>query len=279
VTDQNAAVISYPSLYVSARKQRRGGTYETWIMLRSTPGVGKGWTSVSDALDWITGQFGISRKTAQGRLRSDDGTFWTVDHKHARIWMRSVQSVWEAIDGTPLSAPQRIPISEFQGTAKRRSQLHTAWLACRRQRDGRTKPMAHETIRRKTGISPTTQRRYQKMAGVTTHRNDRTLPYRESPEEERLHGVWTSEDGQALQRMSNSYSVPDVIDRAGKWATRRANRTLPTMTHGANSAARRYHYSANAFNKDQSAGERYLQVKSNTHTTVWYTPESSFFGA
>jgi hypothetical protein len=279
MTDQNAAVINHPNLYYAARKDHRAGRFETWIMLRSTPTASQGWVSLNDGFDWLSSQFNLSLKTAQGRIRSDDGTFWTVDKAHGRIWIHSVQRVWEAIDGMPMSRAQRIPISEFRGIAKRRAILHTAWLASRVQRDGMTKPLAHETIKRKTGLSSVTQRRYQQLAGVTAHRTDRTMPYRDTPEAEALHGVWTSEDGTAMQRNSNRYSVPAEIERAGNWATKRANRTLPAMTFGANAGTRRYHYSANSFNKDHNPGERYLLVKTNARTSVWYTPEAPFFGA
>lgn len=108
----------------------------------------------------------MSQETLRQRLLEGEGQFWitkTVGEKEV-ISYRSLQQVSKILRVAPRKTV-RIPLSAFSGMAKMRAHFYASLFA------GKTNPISRETIAKTWGIPKSTQRRYERLAGIKVQRN------------------------------------------------------------------------------------------------------------
>lgn len=170
----------------------------------------------------------MSQEMLRRRLLEGEGQFWTsktVGEKEV-ISYRSLQWCSELLGVAPSTAV-RIPLSAFSGLAKMRAFFYASLFA------GRKNPIARETIAELWGIPKTTQRRYERLAGIDVRRN---IARREI---DPCDG-WQVGEGAFVYHhrgkwywccdLPNSYEIDLVVERPG--IIRRVRRALQAFHEG-----------------------------------------------
>jgi len=149
-----------------AIEQGKDRVLALWYLMRHLDSIGRGRVLRSQLKGFVEQERLASQEILRRRLLEGEGQFWTtkmVGEKQV-ISYRSLQRCSELLGVAPSSAV-RIPLSAFSGLAKMRAFLYASLFA------GRKNPIARETIAELWGIPKTTQRRYEKLAGIEVRRN------------------------------------------------------------------------------------------------------------
>ncbi len=165
------AVRHYPSLGIGFIKNEVAAAGRVWLLLRAYDQAGRGCLYIRQIRELLTSKSSPWRTVGRRRLRQilkdGEGIFW---HRYTadRIWLRSPARIALALNSGRLTgSPIELPIVELLGgLSHTRAAFLAAWHAGR----GSDKPISQATIRELTGIPESTQRRYNRTAGVRAER-------------------------------------------------------------------------------------------------------------
>lgn len=165
-----ATVALPPALGLAILKQKEAAAGRLWLLLRALDGQGRGWVEAAVARVTFCGEDSAwrfcSARRLRGLLAGGDGRFWEL--ANGRIWLRSMARVarmlgLRRLDGRTVALPTPDLLG---GIAAVRAQLYAAFHSGRR-----AGPIARQTIARRSGVAPRTQRRYDRLSGVERKAN------------------------------------------------------------------------------------------------------------
>lgn len=281
-----------PELAAAARKRRLQQPHNVWCMLQALDDDGRGWLNLKSASVELQRHFGVARSTVRGWLSSDpDQIFW----QHARhadgsrvIHLRGLASVHASLGYPRLSRRTSVPADEYRGVRGRNRAVVKGYIASRQRQPTasdvikafvanqtrpaakHTRPMSRRSMQEHTTYSATSQRRYQRMGGITAHKNVLLRREGPTPEEALLKGMW-SVHGLWFEPMPNSYSTVGVLV-GGKKTIQKLNK-LAHVSGSLSATARRYYHRIRAFMRHRGEGERFLMLKRQAGVTYWRPPE------
>ena len=166
----DGAVPLAPSLGLAILRHKQAAGSRLWLLLRAIDSEGRGVVSLDLARKAFTEVDSPLRFCGRRQLRnliaSGSGLFWEVDDK--RIWLRSAVRVAQALGISNFHGQEvAIPLSVLTGgIGAVRANLFTSFHSGRK-----SKPIARQTLARKSGISPRTQRSYDRLSGVYKQAN------------------------------------------------------------------------------------------------------------
>jgi hypothetical protein len=137
-----------------------------WYLMRHVDSVGSGRVLKWKLKDFVKRERLMSQETLRQRLLEGEGQFWntkTVGEKEV-IGYRSLKRVSEILGVVPSKAVM-IPLWAFSRVAKIRAYFYSSLFA------GKTNPISRETIAKTWQIPKSTQRRYERLAGIKVQRN------------------------------------------------------------------------------------------------------------
>lgn len=112
-----------------------------------------------------------------------------------------------------------MPFEEYRTCRQRRALALLACYVPRRKHGGFTRPMSRDEIRRRSGFSADSQRRYERSAGVEVRRNVVELPYDPRGEVDPTP-FWWKHGGRTYTNIGNSFNVPGVRPSGRRVAVR-----------------------------------------------------------
>ena len=174
-----------------------------WYLLRHLDAQGSGRVFLDRLAKVVTGKRLWSQTNLERRLARGEGRFWKViTTKHGQqVRYRSLEAVCEALGVVPYRDPVGVPLRAFGRLAVTRAYLYAAWVGDRQ--------IGREMIMQLTGLPETTQRRYEKLSGVTIEKNVSVRAYQEG--DQLAPGRWVARDRQGRLcynvRMVNRYST------------------------------------------------------------------------
>lgn len=154
-----------PDLAIAVLQAEQSAVARVWWLLRALDVEGRGTLSLVQIKAWLSEKDSPWRifgwRQCRNLLQQGKGIFWERDKTH--VWLRSTAKVAVALGIERFKlAPVEIPIKQLQGKMGAvRANLYALLHAGRPDR-----PIARDTISAITGISPTSQRRYEKMGQV-----------------------------------------------------------------------------------------------------------------
>ena len=220
--DQPRHIIVYGNLAEAALRERSEALLVVYgvavEMKRSSGAHGIPNRALIDRLRGL-GLF-TSRPHVQGLLKRGHGVFWSL--KGDRVWLIGVGRLARDLDARRANAHrQLIPIERLRSRADRRAALLSATLP-------QGTPIRQRSIRRTTGVSERTQRRYRAAQHFAARRQNADLtpaaPWLPNDEMRRFwargnaeHGVYVLAGGRRLmKRLPNAYFVSDTRLRRGR---------------------------------------------------------------
>lgn len=185
-----ATIKLYPDIAFGLFQQELTAPGRIWLLLRHLDGKGQGWLSLNSVRTQLTQKESRWQVCGWRQLRNllnqGEGIFWTRDDgrdshgredKECRLWLRSAANVASALQVPRLVLPPvALPVSVLvESIGQVRAHLYASFHSSRAGRGGGGKttssPIARETIGALTQVIPRTQRRYEKMAGVSAQQN------------------------------------------------------------------------------------------------------------
>jgi len=201
----------YPSIGIAALKEEQATIYRAWLMYRYLDVSGRGWLSVQDVREQLTGKESKLRLFCWRRLRQVLGQghnrFWTWDKAQSRLWFFGAVRVAINLDVARLSGkPVALPVKTITaGIGDFKAHLYGAWHSGRKTNN----PISREVQESITGIPERTQRHYCKKAGIRRQTNI-AIGNRKKPEEA---------EKQAWQRGRATFEFVDHQGRQGRKGT------------------------------------------------------------
>ena len=159
-----------PSLGLAILRHKLAAPARLWLLLRAVDVHGRGMIFLEMARNIITEQASplhfCGRRQLRNLLSAGSGTFWQLDEE--RIWLRSPVRVAEVLHVPYFRGKDvAIPISELTGgIGAVRANLYAAFHSSRG-----TKPISRQSLARKSGLAPRTQRHYDRVSGVKKQAN------------------------------------------------------------------------------------------------------------
>lgn len=145
---------------------RKDRLLAVWYLMRHLDSMGSGRVLEGNLKAFVRQERLMSQEILRRRLVEGEGQFWitkTVGEKEV-ISYRSLQRVLEILRVAP-SKVVRIPLSAFSRLAKMRAHFYASLFA------EKTNPISRETIAKTWGMPKSTQRRYERLAGIKVQRN------------------------------------------------------------------------------------------------------------
>ena len=167
----------HPTILLSMLKQHLEAPGRVWLLLRAIDRDGRGWLSVEDARQRLTGKCSPYHICGWRRLRQllaqGEGVFWHRDAKARsagpdRLWLFGAHRIAYKLDSGRLQGfPVELPISALLGGIQA---VRAAFYAT--FHGGRdSKPISRETLESISGIPGRTQLEYDRVARVERRRN------------------------------------------------------------------------------------------------------------
>jgi hypothetical protein len=225
-----------------------------WLLLRAHDATGRGWVGVEEAIRLFsaagsTWRLFTTRRRARQILDDGEGVFWIRRPSGLRgdgperLWLSGAAKAAAELDVDRLAGdPVDIPINQLTcSIGDVRAAFHAAALTL-----GKGRPMARATIRGLTGTAESTQRGYDKAAGVAQQRHVGIIPAgegqtlqeaKQAAHWDRGRNVFELTDHQGTfgdpgkthlaRRAPNSYRSPHGRGRRGR--TRKINAVLKNL--------------------------------------------------
>ena len=159
-----AEIKLYPGPGQAASASGHAMIFRLWTLCRGLTVDGCGWLSRSDVVSALE-SIGLAR-TAWNRYVDDPAfpIFFTLDERHNSVYLHSLEFVCRHY-GTIPGRPVYIPTKQLYGKQAFRAAIHAAQFDADGRRVGRS------TLAAETGVSASSQRRYEKITGVQTEQN------------------------------------------------------------------------------------------------------------
>ena len=164
-------VVVHPTILLSMLKQHLEAPGRVWLLLRAIDRDGRGWLTVDDARQRLTGKDSPYHICGWRRLRQllaqGEGVFWHRDGQD-RLWLYGAHRIAYTLDSGRLQGfPVELPISVLLGGIQA---VRAAFYAT--FHGGRdSKPISRETLESLSGIPGRTQLEYDRVACVERRRN------------------------------------------------------------------------------------------------------------
>ncbi len=219
VKDETVTV--HPSLLAAILKQEQTAVGRVWLLARHVDIQGRGWLSIDELRQQLTGKTSPRRISGWRRLRQilqqGDGVFWQRDDRN-RLWLRSTVKVAQALDLERFAdSPVVLPLTTLLSPIK---DIRAAFYATfHAGRDGQ--PISRQTLTEITGVSERAQRNYDTHLNVKRVKNFALLYADASAEDfywknRRAAFQFTDKHGKQgppgqtywAQRLPNSYHAP-----------------------------------------------------------------------
>ena len=223
--DNNAATVAvYPSLLLATLKQDQAAVGRVYLLLRHLDAAGRGWLPVEEIRERLTRKGSPLKVMGWRRLRQifnqGEDIFWERDAQ-GRLWLRSAAKIALKLDCHRFKGNRvDLPIKTLLGGI---GTVRAHFYACFHSGRSSENPISRETLESMTGLSPRTQREYDRLAQVKRQQNIALGPrYNKITAEEqswqRGRAVFTFFDSQGKQgpknreyiawRLPNSYQAP-----------------------------------------------------------------------
>jgi hypothetical protein len=228
-------------------KQNQEAAGRVYLLLRYLDKAGRGWMPVEEIREQLTRKGSPLKTLGWRRLRQllhqGEGVFWERDSQD-RLWLRSALKIALELDCDRLKGKRvDLPIKTLLGgIGEVRAHFYASFHS------GRTaaNPISRQTLESITGLSPRTQRDYDRIANVQRQRNLAVGPKHTqlSAEEtywQRGRAAFTFVDSQGRQGPKNrqylAWQLPNSYQAVhrphSKGRQKKINRQLATLvTHG-----------------------------------------------
>lgn len=156
-------VTHYPDLSQAVLKAKDCRFYDCWLILREEY-KSQGFCSKEEAAILLSHQLNIEKQSAHNILNDGDGLFWHLAVKKGDIkpsvWLKSVLKICKHYNIPRVHSSVIIDLRQRWSTQERRAGIYEASVV----KTTKTKaiPVSRETIEKRTGVSKTTQLRYEK---------------------------------------------------------------------------------------------------------------------
>jgi hypothetical protein len=227
-----------------------------WVLLRAydqEATKGGGYLPLATVRELLTDAASPIRLFGRRQLRTmigrGEGIFWrSIDGKHGRMLALVSRENIAAHFGTLLSGSEiAIPVADLirgRGRARQANANAALYTAVHGGRKSAGKPISRNTIKTITGVSRSTQKRYERRAGVFARRNFRLNESfsdyaleRARYSEQRAAFEFTDYRGRAgtagaryvAEAMPNSYDTPRRYERVGSRRQRTINKSLRNL--------------------------------------------------
>lgn len=166
----------YPDVGLAMLRANQAAAGRIWLLLRHLDRDGRGWVSLAQARQQLTGRRSPLRVCGWRQLRNllarGDGLFWKQDplrRPGARIWLRSVARVAASLEVDRLRThPVALPVAALlESIGVVRAHLYASFHSGRSEEA----PIARSTLRRLSSVSRRTQHQYERRAGVKQQDN------------------------------------------------------------------------------------------------------------
>lgn len=163
--------VVHPTILLSMLKQHLEAPGRVWLLLRAIDRDGRGWLTMEDARQRLTGKGSPYRICGWRRLRQllaqGESVFWHRDEQD-RLWLYGAHRIAYKLDSGRLQGfPVELPISALLGGIQA---VRAAFYAT--FHGGRdSKPISRETLESLSGIPGRTQLEYDRVALVERRRN------------------------------------------------------------------------------------------------------------
>jgi hypothetical protein len=236
-------VAVYPSLLLAMLKQNQEAAGRVYLLLRHLDSTGRGWLPIEEIRAQLTRKESPLKVMGWRRLRQllhqGEGVFWERDSQ-GRIWLRSALRIALNLDCSRLKGNRiNLPIATLLGgIGTVRAHFYASFHSGRRSDN----PISRQTLESITGLSPRTQRDYDRLAQVKRQRNIAVGPRHTqiSVEEQywqRGGAVFTFIDSQGQQgpknqqylawHLPNSYQAPH--QKRSKGRQKKINQQLVSL--------------------------------------------------
>lgn len=161
-----------PDLALALLNHNRVAESRIWFLLRYLDEKGRGWITVAEARQQLSEQtsswFVCGWRQLRILLAQGDGLFWRREGE--RLWLCSLVKVAAALGLTRLSGhPVALPLSILtQPIGMVKAHFYASFHS---GRNAEHQPIARATLCQLSGLSPQTQRSYEKRAGVRPQAN------------------------------------------------------------------------------------------------------------
>ncbi|MCK5921620.1 MAG: hypothetical protein KAG66_11815, partial [Methylococcales bacterium] len=169
---QSTTVRLYPDIGLGMLRGKATAVGRIWLLLRHLDKTGQGWVSVEQARQHLTKKGAATHvcgwRQLRNLLKAGQGTFWQRDA--TRIWLRSTLHVAaglgvERLNGRPVALPVKTLTSHVSDV---RAHFYASFHSGKK---GDGKPIARETLAKISGVSPHSQRNYEKRSRVAVQQH------------------------------------------------------------------------------------------------------------
>ncbi len=244
-TDQPPTIKLYPDLALGMLRKKETAVGRIWLLLQHLDQKGQGWLSVDTVRQQLTGKDSPHHvcgwRQLRNLLKQGQDVFWQRDAE--RIWLRSTLRVAVALEVEHLNGrPVTLPISVLTaGLSNVRAHFYASFHSGRKAAE---KPIARSTLAKISGVSPHSQRTYEKKSRVSVQRHIAigspiNADQAETQAWQRGNALFKFEDRRGRQgkpgttylawQLPNSYAGPH--SHCPKGRQKRLNRKLADLFH------------------------------------------------
>lgn len=242
----NKQVKVYPLLGKAVLRVGAASVYRAWLMLRNAKPHGYQWHTQTEVISTFAG-YGLSRSRWYSLL--DDphfSTFFTLDERNNRLFLRGLLDVCQDLETLPGTAVwvEGKKLHRLVGDNSFQSAVYAARYNDKPVRLGR------DTIAEETGVSRTSQWRYEKAEGVKVEQNYESVSLPNSDDlslPESMAGAdgWYFVrviDGQRVLIWQTVNTYTNGIDRARRGMARKVSNAVRRTLSWAESERRPGHF-------------------------------------
>ncbi|MEM7117864.1 MAG: hypothetical protein AAF614_35870 [Chloroflexota bacterium] len=161
----------YPDIARAMLRQEVANAGRLWLALRHIDQKSQGWLRIVDIREKLTTKTAVNRlcgwRQMRNLLREGDAIFWQRDKE--RVWLYGVEKVAQKLQISRLTGlPIKLPLTHlFSGISVFRAHLYASIHSGRR----RGNPISRERLAQLSGVTPRTQRQYDRIAKVKRTKN------------------------------------------------------------------------------------------------------------
>jgi hypothetical protein len=161
-------VKAYPDLLNAFLIQREAPAARLYMLLRAIDQNGRGWLEIGAVRQITDDAHMFTWRRLRQILEAGNGRFWDITN-HGRIRYKSVAKLAQELNCDRLNAsPVNFPVQAIiKSTKTFKAHCLAAWHAGQSDNN----PITRKVLRDVTGVSETSQREYDKIAGTTAQLN------------------------------------------------------------------------------------------------------------